>query len=155
MDLKFSTDYLADFSLLVMASYTTILVNASINPMIFIISLLRKKKSDMDLENRQELPDQPNCKINLTPKSVKPCRSTEEQKFSNVRYSLATYFVHLTYLSQWSFLKYIKLEIGYFILQLIIFNFRLTNQSTRERPLVTGRYKLPMKRCQISYFAST
>ncbi|XP_063692191.1 5-hydroxytryptamine receptor 1B-like [Bolinopsis microptera] len=72
-----------DFSLLVMASYTTILVNASINPMIFIISLLRKSKGDMDLENRQE-PDQVNCNIDLTRKSVKPCRSTEEQKFSNV-----------------------------------------------------------------------
>ena len=69
MDLKFSTDYLADFSLLVMASYTTILVNASINPMIFIISLLRKKKSDMDLENRQESPDQPNSNPVVAPKN--------------------------------------------------------------------------------------
>ena len=152
MDLKFSTEYLADFSLLVMASYTTILVNASINPLIFIISLLRKRKGDMDLENKQE-PNKLDCKIDLTPKRIKPSRSTKEQKFSNVRYSLATYFVHLTYLSQWSFLKCIKLEFGYFIWRLIIFNFRLTNQSARERLLVTGEYKHPMKRCQISYFA--
>lgn len=80
-----SSGIIPDFSLLITASYITILANGSMNPLVFTLSVLRSKnksKRDRELENltRAHLADK-------TCLSKEPLRSRSSRSARNVSFS--------------------------------------------------------------------